>query len=263
MWFFDLATLVGILTILVAVIGVVLGLQIYRLHRRLDKHVREIQDVRYELVGFRHYDKNEQRAVLEEMRQHLETQVHRLTDRMLANEDRWKDVNHLLIAAMNRTVDGGDFSTTPPKPHLSQFLRSFGLREADLKLESDLVFVLTPFHEDYLETYQAIRRTCEDVGLRCLRGDEEFVKGDLLNHILSLIVKARLVIANIDGRNPNVFYELGIAHALDKQTILVASSVPDLAFDVKALKIVLFQDFEQLKIGLRQELPRALVKGAR
>lgn len=203
------------------------------------------------------YDVDLSRAQLEDMRAYFESQIRLLTERLLATEERWRDVNHLLISAMQRAPD---VTEKPERAALTQFLQSFGIGENDLKIETDLVFVLTPFHPDFRDTFAVISETCRNLGLRCLRGDEEHVSGDLLPHILRLLVKARIVIANIDGRNPNVFYELGIAQAIDKPTILISSSVPEMPLDVRTRKIVVWGTSGELRENLQTELARTLAR---
>jgi nucleoside 2-deoxyribosyltransferase len=110
------------------------------------------------------------------------------------------------------------------------------------------------------KTFQVIVEVCRKVGLRCYRGDEEKVEGDLLPHILRAIARSRLVIAVLDGRNPNVFYELGIAQALDKPTVLLARQPKSVPFDVNSQKLILCKNRLELKLALETELTRALVK---
>lgn len=78
-------------------------------------------------------------------------------------------------------------------------------------------------------------------------------------HILRFIARARLIIALIDGRNPNVFYELDVAHALDKVTILVSSDVESAPFDLKSKKLIIADKPENLRADLVRELARTLV----
>jgi nucleoside 2-deoxyribosyltransferase len=125
-------------------------------------------------------------------------------------------------------------------------------------VDKALVFILTPFHPEFQKSFNAIAAVCTELGLRPLRGDEEFIAGDVFPHILRLIVRARIVIANIEGRNPNVFYELGIAHALGKTTILVAEANKEIPFDIKAKKLILYKSLFNLKQRLRIELARSL-----
>ena len=73
------------------------------------------------------------------------------------------------------------------------------------------------------------------------------------------IVKSRIIIANIDGKNPNVFYELGIAHALGKPTILISKSIENMPFDIQQNRVVLYKDNDDLEEKLSKELSRILV----
>jgi len=205
----------------------------------------------------RRYDEELNRAQLEMLRASLEKQIYGLTDRLMTTEERWRDLNHLLISSQKASAE---LLAKPHKAALTEFLKSAGVTEADLTIDKDLVFVLTPFHPDYRETFEAIASICQDTGLKCLRGDEENVAGDILHHILRLLARARVVVANVDGRNPNVFYELGIAHAMDKGTILISRSIEQLPFDVKARRIVIYDDLADLQLKLRDEFIKVLAR---
>jgi hypothetical protein len=146
----------------------------------------------------------------------------------------------------------------PDRQGLTPFLRNLGLTERDLEPDPRLILVLTPFSEDQNDTYETIKNTCMDSGFVCVRGDEEFAEGDILTHIVKLLVKARYVIANITTRNSNVFYELGIAHALDKPTILISKKLRSVPFDVKARRILLFSGQEELAAGIKNTLLRSM-----
>lgn len=94
------------------------------------------------------------------------------------------------------------------------------------------------------------------MGFKCQRGDEDYFGGDIFPKVLELIVKARLIIAIIDGRSPNVLYELGVAQALDKKVILVAKEPDDLPVDIKSQRFLIYEDSEDLKKQLRMELDK-------
>ena len=52
------------------------------------------------------------------------------------------------------------------------------------------------------------------------------------------ILRADLIIADLTGRNPNVFYELGYAHALHKNTVLITQSIDDVPFDLRHRQMI-------------------------
>ena len=203
-----------------------------------------------------HYDADTHRIELELMRRSIESKMYGLNEKLLATEDRWKDVNHLLISSQNRQQD----ALEPSKQVVSSaFLSSAGISPDDLKIERDLVFVLTPFHPTYKKQFEVVDAVCQNLGLRAMRGDEEFVQGDVFPHILRLIIRARIIVAIIDGRNPNVFYELGIAHALGKPVILIAPTPDDVPFDLRTKRLVLFQSLDELSKKLKDELARVVI----
>ncbi len=78
----------------------------------------------------------------------------------------------------------------------------------------------------------------EDGGLKPRRADDIYRTGTIMHDIWNLTKEAKIVLADLTGKNPNVFYELGLAHALAKPVILVTESLEDIPFDLRALRIV-------------------------
>jgi hypothetical protein len=98
-------------------------------------------------------------------------------------------------------------------------------------------FVVMPFDPLFQVHYeQVIRPAVEKLGIKCVRGDEIYSKPHIMGDIWKSIREARLVIAELTGRNPNVFYEVGLAHALGKPIILLTRNEDDVPFDLKALR---------------------------
>ena len=96
------------------------------------------------------------------------------------------------------------------------------------------VFVLMPFDKAFDDVYKlGIRAACERAGAYCERVDEQHFKELILQRIYNQIAKADLIVADMSGRNPNVFYEVGYAHALDKEVVLLTRSADDIPFDLK------------------------------
>ena len=102
--------------------------------------------------------------------------------------------------------------------------------------ESDLVAVMMPFNAGFTPVYESMKAGVEAAGMRCLRADDIWERDHILDDILSLIWRARAVIADLSGKNPNVFYEAGIAHTLGRDTILVAQSMDDIPFDLQGIR---------------------------
>ena len=96
------------------------------------------------------------------------------------------------------------------------------------------VFVLMPFDTKFDDIYElGIKAACSDAGAYCERVDEQIFEESILNRIYNQISKADLLIADMTGRNHNVFYEVGYAHALGKRVFLLTQSSDDIPFDLK------------------------------
>lgn len=96
------------------------------------------------------------------------------------------------------------------------------------------VFVLMPFASEFDDIYRyGIKEACEKAGTYAERVDEQMFQGSILDRIYNQIAKADIIIADMTGRNPNVFYETGYAHALGKPVILLTQNTDDIPFDLK------------------------------
>src|SRR3954464_11148455 len=100
--------------------------------------------------------------------------------------------------------------------------------------EAPVVFVLMPFQKEFDDVYHlGIRVPCESVGARCGRVDHEIFVGNILDRIRDGIAFADVLIADMTGKNANVFYEVGYAHAIEKRVILLTQHSEDIPFDLK------------------------------
>lgn len=205
------------------------------------------------------YDFKHQQAVLDDIRYSLEQQMYGINDRLLRSEERWKDVNHLLLN--KKVLDNSEDAGGPKQVLLTSFLEANGITENDLhNVDERLVFVLTPFHPRLYDDFIVIKGVCSELGFKCKRGDEDYFKGDIFPQMLELIVKARIIVANINGRNPNVMYELGVAQALDKKVILLAQQPDDLPIDIQSQRFLIYQNYHELQELLKAELKKIHLK---
>lgn len=104
--------------------------------------------------------------------------------------------------------------------------------------EPDLVAVMMPFDAGFAPVHAALRGAVEGRGLRCQRADDIWREDAIMNDIASLIWRARVVIADLTGRNPNVFYEVGLAHTIGRDVIITAQAVEDVPFDLRHLRFI-------------------------
>ncbi|MES9946433.1 MAG: hypothetical protein ABW080_15890 [Candidatus Thiodiazotropha sp.] len=129
--------------------------------------------------------------------------------------------------------------------------------------DNSQVFVIMPFEDKLKPVYtDHIRKVAESVGVTVTRADDFFKSGSIVTDIWNAINNACVVIADCTGRNPNVFYELGIAHALGRPVIIITQDVKDVPFDIRHLRVVEYEftprgmiDFEStLSKSLRNEI---------
>jgi hypothetical protein len=104
------------------------------------------------------------------------------------------------------------------------------------RIEPTLVSVMMPFDAGFSAVYEAIQQGVEAVGLRCRRADDIWEAPAIIQDVVNLIDRARVVICDCTGRNPNVFYEAGIAHTLGREVLLITQSAADIPFDLRHLR---------------------------
>ena len=118
------------------------------------------------------------------------------------------------------------------------------------------VFVLMPFHEEFDDTYKVgIKAACKDAGAYSERVDEQQYEGRITDRIYNQIDKADIVVADMTGKNANVFYEVGYAHALGKRVILLTRDAGDIPFDLKDYPHIVYDGkIAQLKDDLEKRI---------
>jgi len=122
-------------------------------------------------------------------------------------------------------------------------------------------FVLMPFDPRFDEVYETLRSTLQspDLNLICRRADDVRAP-NILDTILKNIAQAEYVLADLTGSNPNVFYELGIAHCVKDaaNVVILAQDIGSVPFDLRHLRCILYEQSAQGLEGLRQELVATL-----
>lgn len=104
------------------------------------------------------------------------------------------------------------------------------------------VFVAMPFAAELRPIYENhILKVAEKLGVSCKRGDDFFSTNRIMSEVWSAIYHAEVCIVDCTGRNPNVFYELGIAHTIGRKAILIAQSLEDIPFDVRDFRAIEYQ----------------------
>lgn len=111
------------------------------------------------------------------------------------------------------------------------------------RIEIGKCCVLMPFTESWSNRIwnKVIRPRLEDIAVRAVRADDLYGH-DVMEDIWEMINTSEFIVADITGRNANVFYELGIAHTLGKRVVLLAQSTEDIPFDLNRYRHIIYQD---------------------
>jgi hypothetical protein len=109
--------------------------------------------------------------------------------------------------------------------------------------EQDMVrcFIVMPFSLEWSdEVHRTLSGVCKALAVQPVRGDDVFTPTDILVDIWHSLNAADFVIADITGRNPNVLYELGIAHTLAKPVLIVSQSEKDIPIDLSTRRVIIY-----------------------
>ena len=116
-----------------------------------------------------------------------------------------------------------------------------------------------PFDAKYEAIYnQVIKPTGEEKSLEVKRADDIFSVNPIISDIWENINKARVLIADVSGRNPNVFYELGIAHTVGKEVVIITQNKDDIPFDLKHRRYFVYSNDTSGLQKLRTNLTNAM-----
>lgn len=134
----------------------------------------------------------------------------------------------------------------------------FGSPSQALNFKYD-IFVIMPFQEDFKPIYEKlIAPIAKNLNLTIIRGDYIFTQHDIMFDVWSMLNACQLVIADCTNKNPNVFYELGIAHTIGKPVIMITQDLEELPFDVKHRRAIRYnRDFNKIAV-FQHELENAI-----
>lgn len=106
------------------------------------------------------------------------------------------------------------------------------------------IFVLMPFAKEFDDIYKiVISDTLETGGYLVTRADDLLNQRNIIGDIIENIKNSDLIIADLSTSNPNVYYELGIAHTLNKPVILLTQKISDIPFDIQPYRIIEYNTY--------------------
>jgi len=129
---------------------------------------------------------------------------------------------------------------------------------ATLKIENGTCFVIMPFADEFTEVYKTICKAVQDPSLNfiCRRADDIRRGGNIMQDILESIGKSEFVVADLTGRNANVFYELGIVHTVKEveKVIILLRENEEVPFDLTPFRNIKYSIEAEGAKGLKSKL---------
>ncbi len=122
----------------------------------------------------------------------------------------------------------------------------------DKSVDRNLCFVLMPFRDEREPVYKKIKEIIViDQKLSCMRADDIYSTGIIIKEIWDSIQKAQIIIADATDKNPNVFYEMGLAHAIGKDIIIITQSIDDIPFDLRHRRLIIYNTNRLEEFGVK------------
>lgn len=121
-------------------------------------------------------------------------------------------------------------------------------------VDSQLISVMMPFNAAFDNVYSAISDAATETQFACKRVDDIWNHSTVIQDIFSLIFQSYIVVCDFSGKNPNVFYEAGIAHTLGKHVVPITQSEQDIPFDLQHHRYAKYLNNVEGLEKLKQEL---------
>ncbi len=141
----------------------------------------------------------------------------------------FKEIEHYL----NEMEGGGTSLSSVAMPGARFYIQPTVFKIPDEPQDPNLVSIMMPFSAEFAPVYDAIKSAVRAAGLNCMRADDIWQDSVLVQDIFSLIVRSRIVVCDFSEKNPNVFYEAGIAHTLGKHVVPITQNGGDVPADLR------------------------------
>ncbi len=161
----------------------------------------------------------------------------------------------LMLDFISRTCpEGGEFISSSDDGARRIVFSPSAFNVPAEKPDPNLLSVMMPFTGSLSLVYDTIKAAASATGLKCLRADDIWDDSTVIQDVFSLIFRSYIVVCDFSGRNPNVFYEAGIAHTLGKHVIPITQSAEDIPFDLRHHRYALYLNNSEGRDKLQNEL---------
>ena len=130
-------------------------------------------------------------------------------------------------------------------------------------IDRKLVSVMMPFKSSFDPVYSAITNAANKAGMHTQRADNIWEHSVLMQDLFSLIYRSHVVVCDFSEKNPNVFYEAGIAHMLGRHVVPITQSHDDVPFDLRQHRYLHYLNNGEGLAGLTGQLAARLTTLAR
>jgi hypothetical protein len=124
--------------------------------------------------------------------------------------------------------------------------------------EPSRIAVMMPFSAKFAAVWETLKETAAEGGWVCQRADDIWENSVLINDVVGLIARSKVVVCDLTDRNANVFYETGIAHTLGREVVLITQSEQDVPFDLTHHRYVKYLPNAEGLASLKAALSRRL-----
>lgn len=233
------------LTILLSLILLIIIIEVIIIYRQRFKLSRRTVEVQ-KLDRLMEYSKK---------RKELDEEINLLTRELLHSSlSEYLDINRLVFEGQNVIVNNKSIN-------YNSFFEQFGLLNEKIEVRKNSAVFLTSFNKEGEDLFHECQRILGGLDIFLQRTDNYVDKEDIMMNIISLIVQSEIVIVNINGRNANVYYELGISHAIGKPTILLSKTnfhSEDIGFDIRQKRIIMYSSINDLEKQLLYQISRLI-----
>lgn len=176
-----------------------------------------------------------------------------------------KNVDLLDVLDSQKIIDRSHVSPYAPYVHSSKRTSAPGItvhprffEVPHQRIDRKLVSVMMPFSSPFSRVYSAIANAATSVGMHAQRADDMWEHSVLMQDVFSLIYRSHVVICDFSGKNPNVFYEAGLAHMLGRHVVPITQSHDDVPFDLRQHRYLHYLNNGEGLVSLTEQLATRL-----
>tara|TARA_Y100000815_G_C13273499_1_gene474015 strand:- start:335 stop:1081 length:747 start_codon:yes stop_codon:yes gene_type:complete len=140
---------------------------------------------------------------------------------------------HVIAQYVAENYGEEDSISTAPSRSKALTFRPSVFEVPDDSIDQNLIAVMTPFAPGFEPVFDTIRLAASASGYKVLRAKDIWEHSAVIQDVFSLIFRSHIVVCDFSGKNPNVFYEAGIAHTLGKHVVPITQSSADIPFDLQ------------------------------